>query len=160
MDNNHPEILNLELVNKIIDSMTEGVFTMDTNGKISHWNRSMERISGFKAEEAMGQSCQILQCSSCFGKDCPNGTQNCKIFEHGSSEAKECLLRHKDGHDIPVIKNVSAVKDESNHIIGVVETITDLTELKRALQRAEDIALRLARCTAWEISSAKATPCR
>ena len=139
----HPEILNLELVNKIIDSMTEGVFTMDNHGKISHWNRSMERISGFSVEEALGQSCRILQCSSCFGKDCPDGSKNCKIFEHGSSEAKECLLRHKDGHDIPVIKNVSAVKDEKNNIIGVVETVTDLTELKRALRRAEDIALRL-----------------
>ena len=143
MEKKVPEMLNPELVNKIIDSMTEGVFTMDADGKISHWNRSMERISGFSVDEALGQSCQILQCSNCFGKDCPDGSKNCKIFEHGSSEAKECLLRHKDGHDIPVIKNVSPVKDEHNRIIGVVETVTDLTELKRALQRAEDIAHRL-----------------
>ena len=110
MEKKVPEMLNPELVNKIIDSMTEGVFTMDADGKISHWNRSMERISGFSVDEALGQSCQILQCSNCFGKDCPDGSKNCKIFEHGSSEAKECLLRHKDGHDIPVIKNVSRLR--------------------------------------------------
>ncbi|MFO7964008.1 MAG: sigma 54-interacting transcriptional regulator [Desulfobacterales bacterium] len=143
MRTKNSRILDAQLANHIIDSMTEGVFTMDPDGRISHWNRSMERISGFTADEALGRTCQLLQCSNCFGRDCPDGIKNCKIFEHGSSEAKECLLRHKDGYDIPVIKNVSAVRDDANTIIGVVETVTDLTELKRALQRAEDIALRL-----------------
>jgi two-component system, NtrC family, response regulator HydG len=143
MKNSSHDILDAHLAKKIIDSMTEGVFAMDANGMISHWNRSMERITGFTAQEALGRSCELLRFSSCFGKDCPGGANYCKIFEHGPPEAKECLLRHKDGHDIPVIKNAGTVKDKHNRIIGAVETVTDLTELKRALQRAEDIALRL-----------------
>ena len=43
------EIWNFRFVNQIIDSMADGVFTMDANGRISLWNRSMERISGYTA---------------------------------------------------------------------------------------------------------------
>jgi transcriptional regulator with PAS, ATPase and Fis domain len=42
-----------------------------------------------------------------------------------------------------VIKNASVVRDDRGNIIGIVETITDLTELKRARRKAEDAMLRL-----------------
>ena len=137
------EIWNVRFVNKIIDSMADGVFTLDVKGRISSWNRSMERISGYSAREALGQTCQLLQCSRCFGKECPAGIEKCMIIEQGSSEAKECQLRHKDGHDVQVIKNAGVVRDDNNHIIGVVETVTDLTALNMARQKAEEAALRL-----------------
>jgi PAS domain S-box-containing protein len=137
------QVWNFRILNQIIDSMADGVFTMDTLGRISSWNRSMERISGYTAKEALGQSCRLLQCSRCFGQKCPSDIKKCKIVEYGASEAKECLLRHKDGHDVPIIKNASAVKDEKNTIIGVVETITDLSELNKARQKAMEAELRL-----------------
>jgi PAS domain S-box-containing protein len=137
------QVWNLRLFDRIIDSMADGVFTMDTQGRISSWNRSMERISGYTAKEALGRSCQLLQCSRCFGQKCPSGINKCKIIEHGASEAKECLLRHKDGYDVPVIKNAGVVRDDDNTIIGVVETVTDLSELNKARQKAAEAELRL-----------------
>lgn len=123
--------------------MADGVFTMDAHGYISSWNPSMERISGYSAREALGKTCQLLQCSRCFGKNCPADIQRCHIIEQGRAEAKECQLRHKDGHDVEVIKNASVVRDDQGNIIGVVETVTDLTELKRVRKKAEDAMLRL-----------------
>jgi len=137
------QVWNLRLFNQIINSMADGVFTMDTQGRISSWNRSMERISGYTAKEALGQSCQLLQCSRCFGKKCPSNINKCKIVDHGVSEAKECLLRHKDGYDVPIIKNAGVVRDENDVIIGVVETVTDLSELNKARQKAAEAELRL-----------------
>lgn len=137
------QVWSLRILNQIIDAMADGVFTMDTLGRISSWNRSMERISGYTAEEALGQSCQLLQCSRCFGRQCPSNIKKCKIMEHGRSEAKECLLRHKDGNDIPIIKNASVVIDENDSIIGVVETITDLSELNKARRKAMEAERRL-----------------
>ena len=137
------QVWNLQILNQIIHSMADGVFTMDIQGRISSWNRSMERITGYTAKEALGQSCQLLQCSRCFGKKCPSDIKKCKILEHGVSEAKECFLHHKDGYDVPVIKNASTVRDETNSIIGVVETITDLSELNKARQKALEAELRL-----------------
>jgi len=137
------EIWNFRFVNQIIDSMADGVFTMDANGRISSWNRSMERISGYMAKEAIGKTCELLNCSRCFGKACPAGIKKCGIMTHGLSEAKDCLLQHKDGHDVPVIKNASVVRDEDKNIIGVVETVTDLTELNKAQKKAEEAVLKL-----------------
>ncbi len=137
------EMWNHRFMSQIIDSMADGVFTMDANGRISSWNPSMERISGYTASDAIGNGCELLGCSRCFGKTCPSGIKNCGIIEKGSSEAKECLLQHKDGHDISVIKNASVVRDENGTIIGVVETVTDLTELNRARRKTEEAALRL-----------------
>ena len=137
------EIWNFRFVNQIIDSMADGVFTMDAYGRISSWNRSMESISGYTAQEAMGKTCELLRFSRCFGKGCPADINKCGIMVHRSYEVKECLMQHKDGHDVPVIKNAGVVRDEDDNIIGVVETVTDLSELNRARQKAEDAALRL-----------------
>jgi len=137
------EIWNFRFVNQIIDSMADGVFTMDANGRISSWNQSMERISGYTAKEAMGETCELFRFSRCFGKECPAGIKKCGILTHEFSGAKECLLQHKEGHDVPVIKNASVVRDEDENIIGVVETVTDLTELNKARKKAEEAVLKL-----------------
>ena len=137
------EIWNFRFVNQIIDSMADGVFTMDANGRISSWNRSMERISGYTAKEAIGKTCELLNCSRCFGKECPAGIKKCGIMIHGSSEARDCLLQHKEGYDVPVIKNASVVRDENENIIGVVETVTDLTELNKERKKAEEAVFKL-----------------
>jgi two-component system, NtrC family, response regulator HydG len=137
------EIWNHCFLSRIIDSMADGVFTMDRNGNISSWNPSMERISGYTAEEALGKQCSLLNCSRCFGENCPTSIQKCRIFEQEHIEVKECQLRHKDGYDVPVIKNASVVKDEDGNMLGVVETVTDITELNEARRRAEQAVLRL-----------------
>ena len=40
----------------LLESMADGVFTVDKNDKISSWNPSMERITGYTAEEAIGET--------------------------------------------------------------------------------------------------------
>jgi two-component system response regulator HydG len=137
------EIWNIHFIEQIIDTMADGVFTLDNTGRVTSWNRSMERISGYTAEEAMGNSCQILKCSRCFGKKCPSGIRSCKIIKEGKSEAHECLIMHKDGHNVQVIKNARVVRDENQKIIGVVETVTDLSEISLARQEAEEALIRL-----------------
>ena len=137
------EIWNIHFIEQIIDTMADGVFTLDNIGRVTSWNRSMERISGYTAEEAMGHSCQILKCSRCFGKKCPSGLRSCKIIKEGKSESHECLIMHKAGHNVPVIKNARVVRDENEKIIGVVETVTDLSEISLARQEAEQALIRL-----------------
>lgn len=137
------EIWNLKFLNQILNSMSDGVFTMDMRGKITSWNQSMERISGYTAEEALGMSCDILECNECFGLKCPDGIHGCGILTSKSPETTECQILHKKGHNIAVIKNASVVRDENDKCIGVVETITDLTQLKEARKKAEEAAFRL-----------------
>jgi len=47
-------------LNQILDTMAEDLFTLDDQGRITSWNRSMERISGYSASKAIGRGCELL----------------------------------------------------------------------------------------------------
>ncbi len=127
----------------LLESMADGVFTLNRAGIITSWNASMEKISGYSAQEALGRTCTMLSFNLCLKKSCPSGIKECGIYERGAVDAKECALRHKDGHDVPVLKSARLVKNGHNSVIGVVETVTDLTELKKARQQIEEISRKL-----------------
>jgi two-component system response regulator HydG len=132
------QLWNVDFLNQIIDTMAEGLFTLDDQGIITSWNKSMGKISGYSEQEAIGKNCTLIECSKCFGKACPTGIKKCGVIQHGKTEAKECFIKHKDGHDIAVIKNARLSRDENGQILGIVETITDLTELKKIKKTAEE----------------------
>ncbi len=136
-------ILDPEFARLLLESMADGVFTLDEKGVITSWNPAMERITGYTAEEAVGRGCMMLDFSLCFSKSCPAGINECGIFEHGWVQAKECFLRHKNGLDIPVVKSARLVTDRRGSIKGVVETVTDLSDLEKARRKAEEAGLRL-----------------
>ncbi len=126
------------------ESMADGVFTLDSHGIITSWNPAMEKISGYRADEAVGKKCSFLNFNRCFGRSCPTGLEECGVIKHDREESTECFLRHKDGHDVPVVKSARIVRDEDGTLKGVVETVTDLTELKDARRKAEEAIARLA----------------
>jgi len=136
-------ILDPTFASLLLESMADGVFTLDKNGTITSWNPAMERISGYTAEEAIGKSCMLLNFNLCFSKKCPAGISECGIYDHGRVQDNECFLRHKDGYDIPIVKNARLVTDGSGLVRGVVETVTDLSALQKARRQAEEANLRL-----------------
>ena len=127
----------------LLESMADGVFTLDSEGIISSWNPAMERITGYPAADIIGKDCQTLNFNRCFEKDCQAGIHQCGIYSHGKVDSKECLLRHKNGYDVPVVKSARLVKDRLGKVLGVVETVTDLAELKMARLKIEETSRRL-----------------
>ena len=132
------QLWNVNFLNQIFNAMAEGLFTLDDHGTITSWNKSMEKITGYSAIEAVGNECSILQCSRCFGQKCPASVEKCGVMEEGKTEAKECTLMHKEGYEIPVIKNARLAYDDKGRVLGIVETVTDLTELNQIKKAAED----------------------
>lgn len=137
------EIKHNEFVRVLLKSIGDGVFVLDTKGTIIAWNPAMEKIAGYNAEEVTGKNCSILNFSKCFGKKCPAGFNDCDVIKHGSVEPAECLLRHKDGHAVSVTKNASVIRQEDGTVLGVVEAVTDLTELKNIRLKMEEATRRL-----------------
>ena len=127
----------------LIDAMAEGVFTLDAKGRITLWNRAMEHITGYTVDEVLGQSCAVLNFNRCLNRECPSGMLDCEIFKHGKVDAKACMLKHKDGRDIPVVKSARVVKDNRDRVIGIVETVTDMSALKKAEQQMAEASRRL-----------------
>jgi len=143
MNNRKSNILNPEFASLLLESIAEGVFTLDEKGEITSWNQSMERISGYSSQEAIGRRCTLLGFSNCFGKSCPTGLAECEIFKHGSIDGRECYLQHKNDEKIPVLKNARVIKDENGNTKGIVETITDLTRLHQYRQEAQEAYRKL-----------------
>lgn len=119
----------------ILDSVADGVFTVDENWRITSWNRAAEQITGFSREEAVGQLC-------------------CEIFRSNVCQS-ECVLRRtmetgdgflkfpvniiaKNGLEIPISISSSLLMDSTGKIMGGVETFRDLSQietLRKALEK-------------------------
>jgi len=143
MEKLNQEFLDPECSSLLLESMADGVFVLNSDGEITLWNRAMERITGYSLQEAIGRDCTIVTFSSCLDKTCPTGSTQCGIYQKGAVNSKECWLRHKDGHDIPVLKSARLVKEDGGTVRGIVETVTDLTELNAARQKMEEFRRRL-----------------
>jgi len=65
------------------------------------------------------------------------------VVKNKKVEAIECMLRHKDGYSVPVLKNARLVEDDQGRFKGVVETVTDLTELNRTRLKMEEVSRKL-----------------
>ncbi|MBT4088344.1 MAG: PAS domain-containing protein [Deltaproteobacteria bacterium] len=52
--------LDPKMASLLLESMADGVFTLNEKGEITLWNKAIERITGYKADEVLGRSCDIL----------------------------------------------------------------------------------------------------
>ena len=50
---------------RVIDSLYKGIMVIDTGGAIRHVNPALERLTGYRADELMGNTCTMLACSGC-----------------------------------------------------------------------------------------------
>ncbi|MCK5097133.1 MAG: sigma 54-interacting transcriptional regulator [Desulfobacteraceae bacterium] len=132
-----------QMMGPLTNSLVDGVFTLDSNGEITSWSAAMERTTGFTEDEAVGQTCNFLSFSNCPGISGPEDSGKCRLMQEEESGAMECFLKHKHGHDIPIIKNTIPVKDEQGVVVGILEAITDLTEIEKARDEIQEAALRM-----------------
>ncbi|HMK47028.1 MAG TPA: PAS domain S-box protein, partial [Methanocella sp.] len=61
-----------------------------------------------------------------------------KAYNTGSVRDYPLEIRHRDGHTIPVLYNASVYKDETGKVVGVFAAARDITELKRAEEKARN----------------------
>ncbi len=127
----------------LLESIGDGVFVLDTLGYIISWNPAMEHITGYLEKEVIGKSCRMLGFDKCFGKKCPGAPVECGVLKQGKVDPVECILRHKNGTAVSVIKNARVIRREDGNIIGIVEAVTDLTELNNTKRKMEMAARRL-----------------
>lgn len=121
--------------NVILDSVADGVFTIDEKGEITFFNRAAEEITGFTKEEALRHNCfDIFRANIC--------QTNCALKETIRT-GKEIInlpinIINKDGREIPISVSTAVLRDETGRIIGGVETFRDLSaieELKKELRQ-------------------------
>lgn len=117
------------LYKAIINSLEDGIYFVNTERRITMWNRAAEKITGYKAEEIVGKHCQdnILNHIDMDGR--PLCILGCPLFDtlgDGSVRQEEVLLRHKEGHRIAALVKALPMF-ENGKIVGAVEIFTPKT---------------------------------
>jgi len=113
----------------VVQTMLDGLMIVDPDGTILSVNNALEQLTGYRQEELIGQSCEILQCDTCFGALARGGDKHCALFKDETIRHRKCVLRRKDGSPLHVLKNAAVLRDEDGMVVGGVETLADCTEL-------------------------------
>jgi len=119
----------------ILDSINEGVFTVDLDWHIMTFNRAAEKITGVSRQEAVGRPCsEILRADVCE-KDCAlrrtlsNGAPIVNATAH--------IVNHL-GKRLTVRLSTALVNDESGRVIGGVETFQDLSQIEQLQKELQE----------------------
>jgi PAS domain S-box-containing protein len=112
----------------ILDSLGEGLFTVDQYFRINSFNKAAEKIMGISREQVIGDFCKnIFKTNRCFG-DCPIG----KVLETGEFVSDlESEFEDSNEGKIPVRLNASVLKNEQGNPIGGVVSFRDMSYLEK-----------------------------
>jgi len=126
----------------ILDSLTEGVFTVDENMVITYFNDAAEKITGIPKGKALGQYCFEVMRSNICEKNC---ALKCSLQTGKDVVDKRVNILREDGKEFYVSISTSPLKDENGKFVGGVESFRDLStieELKKEIKKSytfEDI---------------------
>ena len=119
----------------ILDSIADGVFTVNLDLCITSFNKGSEEITGIPREEAIGRPCfEVLRSSMCETGCLIRQT----IEEKIPIVNMPVYILRADKKRIPITVTTALLKDSQGKIIGGVETFRDLTvvnKLRKALRK-------------------------
>ncbi len=126
----------------VLDSISDGVFTVDADWRITSFNRSAERITGVPRSQALGRPCcEVFRASICE-RDCALR----QTIETGEPViGRPVTILAGDGREVPISVSTALLRDGRGRIIGGAETFRDLSALEAlrkelsGVQSIEDI---------------------
>jgi PAS domain S-box-containing protein len=140
------------LFSAAVESSNDAIITLSLDGTITGWNSAAERLYGYTAAEAAGQSITILV---------PTARQTevqdtlRRIGWGESIEHNETTRLHKDGRPIEVSLSISPIRSPSGATIGISKVARDITdsnktrlalrqqteELRRIFEASQDLIM-------------------
>jgi PAS domain S-box-containing protein len=126
----------------IVDSADDAIVSKTLDGIITSWNRGAERLFGYTASEAVGQSIFIIIPEE---RNAEENSLLARLRGGEKIEHFETVRRTKDGRRLPISLTVSPIRDARGDIIGASKVARDITErtvaqeaLKRAHEKLEE----------------------
>jgi PAS domain S-box-containing protein len=116
------------LLSAIVDSSDDAIISKDTNGVITSWNKSAERMFGYTAAEIIGQPVTMLIPIDRLDEE-PKILARIRRGER--VDHFETVRRRKDGALLDISLTVSPIKDAHGVITGASKIARDISESKR-----------------------------
>ncbi|ACL03952.1 PAS modulated sigma54 specific transcriptional regulator, Fis family [Desulfatibacillum aliphaticivorans] len=114
----------LDRTDTILESISDGVFTVDHDWRITSFNRAAEDITGVNRQEAIGRLCwEVFRASMCESACALRHTMDTgeKIIN------KSAYILNADGGRTPISVSTAILRDEEGNVAGGVETFRDLS---------------------------------
>jgi PAS domain S-box-containing protein len=124
----------------IVESSDDAIVSKDLNGIVTSWNKSAERIFGYKPEEIVGKPITTIIPPE-HHDDEPRILSKIRAGER--IEHFHTVRVAKNGDRIDVSLSVSPIRDEQGNIIGAAKIARDITQ-QRKMEAALHISERLA----------------
>jgi PAS domain S-box-containing protein len=115
-----------ENLERILETLSEGIIAHDRNRRIIFFNRSAEEITGYQRQEVIGKDChEVFGGPFCGGR--------CSFLE-GSPDSLDRLsyplnILNKKGEARRIEMQVTSMKDGGDSFLGVVAAFRDVTDL-------------------------------
>jgi len=116
-----------EIFPLILDSLTEGVFTVDSDFRITSFNAEAEAITGFTRQQALGHKCyEVLRASIC-----QRGCAIRKSLDTGEPQRNvRVTVLNPDMQAVPICVSSAVLRDADGQMIGGVEIFRDISEVE------------------------------
>jgi PAS domain S-box-containing protein len=122
----------LALYKSVVESSNDAIITESLDGVITGWNRAAERLFGYSAAEAVGQSIQLIVPQERRAE--ARGILN-SISANETIDQHETVRIRKDGRELDVMLNVSPLRSDGGEIIGASKIAHDITEEKQSREK-------------------------
>jgi PAS domain S-box-containing protein len=138
----------LELQHELIlDSVADGIYGVDLNGRSTFFNKAAERITGWEASEVIGvNQHEILHHTHADGS--PHWAEECPVYQtfrdNDARYISDDIFWRKDGSNFPVEYSSTPIWDENGRTLGSVVVFRDMTRRKRAEEDARQHQVELA----------------
>lgn len=122
------EIAN-SLLAAIVESSHDAIVSKDLNGIINSWNKAAERIFGFTAEEAVGQSITMLIPPHLLAEEVSilDRIKRGERIDHFDT-----IRRRKDGTLLSISLTISPIKNDHGEVVGASKIARDISEREQA----------------------------
>jgi PAS domain S-box-containing protein len=121
----------------IIESSRDAITTKDMDGIVTSWNKSAEKLFGYKAEEIIGRPVTLIVPPELYDDE---SLILSRISAGEWIEHSQTVRLHKDGGRIDVSLTVSPIRDDGGKVIGAAKIVRDI----RRQKELEEAARRLA----------------
>jgi PAS domain S-box-containing protein len=127
------------LMMAILDTINDGVVTIDFNMRITSFNRAAERITGFSTKEAIGKPCMDIFChgvnidrAKCIA-DC---TMKMAVAE-GKPITRKKKIVNKNGEVLTISSTATILRDLNGYPIGGMSTFVDITAFEKLKEECQ-----------------------
>jgi two-component system sensor histidine kinase TtrS len=132
----------------ILESVADGIYGVDLQGRSTFFNRAAERITGWNADEVIGRNQhEILHHTHADGS--PHRADQCPVYltflENQARYISDDIFWRKDGSSFPVEYSSTPIWGDSGKTVGSVVVFRDITRRKRAEEEARQHQIELAR---------------